>query len=71
MKLMKVIDNLQNIPNKEFQHSMESELIEVMNLQMQMIQFVPIVNLIQMKVMKVIDNMKNILNKEFQHWMES
>jgi hypothetical protein len=49
----------------------ESGLIEVMILKMHIIQFVSIVNWIQMKLMKVIHNVKNILNKEFQHWMES
>jgi hypothetical protein len=43
----------------------------VMKMKMQMIQFVSIVNLIQMKLRKVIHNMKNSMNKEFQHWMES
>jgi hypothetical protein len=57
--------------NKDFQHWMESQLIEVMKLKMQMIQFVSIVILIQMKSMKVNNNMKNISNKEFQHLMES
>jgi hypothetical protein len=33
---------------------MESKLIEVMKMKMQMIQFVSIVNLIQMKLIKVI-----------------
>jgi hypothetical protein len=52
MKLMKVTYNSKNIPNKEFQHCMESQLIEVMKMKMkikmQMIQFVSIVNLTQM-----------------------
>jgi CRISPR/Cas system CSM-associated protein Csm2 small subunit len=62
---------MKNIPNKEFQHWMESKLIEVMKMKMQMIQFVSIVNWIQTKLRKVIYNMKNMWNKEFQHWMES
>jgi hypothetical protein len=59
-----------NIQKTEFQHWMELPLIEVMDRKMEMIQFVPIVNLIQMKVMKL-NNVKKISNKEFQHWMES
>jgi hypothetical protein len=42
-----------------------------MNMKMQMIQFVSIVNWIQMKLMKLIHMMKNIPNKEFQHCEES
>jgi hypothetical protein len=38
---------------------------------MQMIQFVSILNLIQMKLMKVICMMKNMMKKEFQHFVES
>jgi CRISPR/Cas system CSM-associated protein Csm2 small subunit len=69
--MIKVIDTSKNSPNNEFQHCMESKLIEVMNDKMQMIQFVSIVNLIQMKLMKVIDKMKNISNQEFQQCEES
>jgi hypothetical protein len=39
---------------------MESQLIQVINLKMQMIPFVSIVNLIQRKLMKVISNMTNM-----------
>jgi hypothetical protein len=46
---MKVIDKMKNIPNKEFQHWMESKLIEVMKMKMLLIQFVSIVNWIQIK----------------------
>jgi hypothetical protein len=46
---MKVISKMKNIPNKEFQQCLESRLIEVMNVNMQTIQFVPIMNLIQIK----------------------
>jgi hypothetical protein len=49
----------------------ESQLIEVKKMKMQMIQFVSISNLIQMKLMEVIYRMKNMLNKEFQHFVES
>jgi hypothetical protein len=59
------------MPNKEFQHFLESKLIEVMNMKMYVIQFVSIVNLIQMKWMKIINKMKNMMNKEFQHSVES
>jgi hypothetical protein len=45
---------------------MKSQLIEVMNMKMQMIQFVPIGNLIQMKAMKMIYKVKNISNKALQ-----
>jgi hypothetical protein len=68
---MKVSNNLKNIGNKEFQHFLESILIEAMNMKVQMIQFVSIVNLIQMKLIKVIYNMKNMKNQEFQHFSES
>jgi hypothetical protein len=44
---MKVIYNLKNIMIQEVQQSMESQLIEVMNLKMHVIQFVSIVNLDQ------------------------
>jgi hypothetical protein len=50
MKSMKVMDTKKNMTMHEFQHRMEFQLIEVMNLKMQMIQFVSIVNLIQIKV---------------------
>jgi hypothetical protein len=53
--------------SKEPQKEMEPQLIEVMKMTMQMIQFVSIVNLIQMKV---IANLKNRTNEESQHWME-
>jgi hypothetical protein len=71
MKWMKVNNKMKNIPNKELEHWIELQLIEVMKMKMHLIQFVPIVDLIQLKVMKVIDNLKNIPNKEFQHLMES
>jgi hypothetical protein len=41
-----------------------------MNMKMHLIQFVSIVNWIQMKLMKVTYMMKTLKNKEFQHWME-
>jgi hypothetical protein len=71
MKLMKVIHKMNNMMSKEFQHSMESQLIEVMTMKMQMTQFVSIVNWIQMIVMKVVDKMNNMMSKEFQHSVES
>jgi hypothetical protein len=70
LEVMKVIHKMKNMMNKEFQHYEESQLIEVMKMKMHLIQFVLIVNLIQMKLMKVIYMMKNNLNKEFQHLME-
>jgi hypothetical protein len=68
---MKVIDKMKNKMSQGFQLFLESELIEVMNLKMQKIQFESSVNLIQMKSMKVIHKMKNISNKEVQHCVES
>jgi hypothetical protein len=68
---MKVIYKMKNNSIQEFQHFLESILIEVMSHKMIRHQFVPSVNLIQMKLMKVIDNNKNILIQEFQHFVES
>jgi hypothetical protein len=68
---MKVIDILKNIGNQEFQHSVESKLIEVMIYEMLPIQFVVSVNLIQIGLMKVIHNIKNNMIQEFQHYLES
>jgi hypothetical protein len=65
---MKVSNKMKNILSQEFEQWKESELIEVMNIKMLLIQFVSIVNLIQMKLMKVIYKMKNILNQEFGQW---
>jgi hypothetical protein len=48
----------------------ESKLIEVMNYEMHMLQFVSIVNWIQMKLMKVIYTMKNRKNQKFEQWKE-
>jgi hypothetical protein len=42
----------------------------VMKMKMPSIQFVSIVNLIQMKSMKVIYKTKSTMNKEFQHFVE-
>jgi hypothetical protein len=54
---------MKNMMNQEFQHYLESRLIEVMILKMQPIQFGLIVNLIQMKWMKVTYMMEN---RQFQ-----
>jgi hypothetical protein len=62
---------MKNMKNQEFQYFLESKLIEVMKMKMLPIQFVSIVNLIQMKLMKAIYNLKNILIQEFQHFLES
>jgi hypothetical protein len=70
MWLMKVIYNLKNSMIQEFQHSLESRLIQVMNGKMSTIQFVSNVNLIQMWLMKVIYKMKNILIQEFPYSLE-
>jgi hypothetical protein len=49
MKLRKVIYTMKNTLNQEFEQWKESQLIGVMNMKMQMIQFVSIVNWVQMK----------------------
>jgi hypothetical protein len=48
----------------------EFQLIEVMKMEMQMIQFDSIVNLIKTKLVKVIYKMRNILIQKFQHFVE-
>jgi hypothetical protein len=68
---MKVIHNQQNMMIQEFQHCMEFQLIEEMNMKMQKIQFVSIVNLLQMKSMKVIDICRNMMIQEVWHHEES
>jgi uncharacterized protein YaaN involved in tellurite resistance len=68
---MKVIYNMKNIPNQEFQHSLESRLTEVMKMKMLQIQFVSNVNLIPIQLMKVSDNVTNISIQEFQDCVES
>jgi hypothetical protein len=68
---MKVSYKAKNISIQEFQHSLESKLIEVMIHKMPPVQFVSNANLIQMKLMKVIYNVKNLPNKEFQRSLES
>jgi hypothetical protein len=62
---------MKNMMNKEFQHFVESQLIEVKKMTMQMVRFVSILNVIQMKLMKVSNIMKNMMNKECQHFVES
>jgi hypothetical protein len=69
--LMRMMNTLQNMMIQESQQWMESRLIEVMNVEMQMIQFVLIVNWIQMWLMKVMNTSKNMMIQESQHWMES
>jgi hypothetical protein len=51
-----MIYTFHNMTSQEFQHGVESQLIEVMKMKMKMqrIQSVLIANLIQMKLMKVI-----------------
>jgi hypothetical protein len=61
MKSMKVIHTKKNMMIQESQHCVEFQLSEVMNLKMQMIQFVSIVNLIQMKVIVFVVDLHNIL----------
>jgi hypothetical protein len=60
-----------NVINKEFQHFVESQLIEVRMTKMHLIQFASILNLIQMKLMKVSHRLQNMMNKEFRHFVES
>jgi hypothetical protein len=55
MRLMKVMYNLKNISNQQFRHGLESKLIEAMTLKMQTIQFVSIVNLVQIQSSEVAD----------------
>jgi hypothetical protein len=57
--------------NQEFEQLKESILIEVIKMKMHLIQFVSIVNLIQMKLMKMIYNRKNIPNQEIEQSKES
>jgi hypothetical protein len=71
MKWMKIRDNLPNTMSKKVQHCVESQLIEVMKMKMQWIQFGLIVNEIQMKSMKVIHTRENMMSQEFQHCAES
>jgi hypothetical protein len=67
---MKATYNRKNMINWEFQHSIGSQLIEVMTMKMQMIQFVSIANLIRTRLIKMIHNVKNMTNKEIQYHME-
>jgi hypothetical protein len=71
MKLMKVIYNMKNMMNQEFEQSKESQLIEVMIHKMQMIQFESIVNLIQMKWQEIDQNDGNIYISELKSSQES
>jgi hypothetical protein len=62
-------EQMQNLQSIE--HSVESQLIEVLNLKMSDIQLVSIENLIQMKLMTMKHRMKNNANEEPQHYTES
>jgi hypothetical protein len=70
MKSMKVICNSQNMMIQEFQHDMESQLIQLSMMKMQMIQFLPMMMAIQMKSMKMMSNLENMMIQESQHDME-
>jgi hypothetical protein len=70
-KQRKVICKVKNTLIQEFQLDMESQLIQVWNVKMHMIQFVSMMMVIQMKLMKAIHKKKNMMNKEFQLDMES
>jgi hypothetical protein len=68
---MKKIHMMKNMMNNEFQHFVESQLIEVRNTKIQLIQFRSRLNLIQKRLMKMFDVLKRMINKEFQHFVES
>jgi hypothetical protein len=70
MKSRKVIDTHKTIMSQEFQHCLESQLIEVMILKMHPIQFAVIVNLMQMKWKKMRNTLKNMMNQNFQYHEE-
>jgi hypothetical protein len=53
MKLMKVIYKMRNMMIREFQHFVEFQLTEVMNMKMQMIQFESIPRVIQMRMIEL------------------
>jgi hypothetical protein len=67
------VDNISAFGKSERNPCRESEAIRRSSISpgYLMIQFVSIVNFIEMKWMKVICNLKNIPNIEFQHGMES
>jgi hypothetical protein len=67
---MKVIDKMRNMMVQEFQHFVEFQLIQAMNLKMHMIQFDSIVSLIQIKLLKVNHKMRNVMLQEFQHFVD-
>jgi hypothetical protein len=71
MKLMKVTRKMKNMPVQEFQHDMESQLIQVSRMKTRLIQFVAMMMVIQMKLMKMRSNLKNMTIQGFQHDMES
>jgi hypothetical protein len=60
MKLMKVIDKMQNMMIQEVHHSVGFQLIEAIKIKMLLIQFQPIVDFIQRKLTKVIYNVNNM-----------
>jgi hypothetical protein len=57
---MKVIYKMKNSLIQEFQHFLESKLIEVMKMKMQTIQFESIVNLIQRRWNEIADALREI-----------
>jgi hypothetical protein len=73
VKLMQQIATLRGRMIQEFEHSVESQLIEVMKMKMTMlrIQLALIVNLIQMKQIRMIDTLQNMKIQEFQSHKES
>jgi hypothetical protein len=71
IKLLKVMDKIRNNLIQEFQHCMESELIEGMMMKMLLIQFVSNVNLIQMWLMKEVYSVINSLIQESQYCCRS
>jgi hypothetical protein len=55
---------------QELQHFVEFEWIEVVKMNMPLIQFESIVNLIQTKSMKVIYSLRKMITQEFHHSVE-
>jgi hypothetical protein len=60
MKLMRMIYTTTNMPSQEFQHRVESQLIEGMKMKMHRIQFVLIVKLIRTRSSGIADSVQNI-----------
>jgi hypothetical protein len=70
MRLMKVFGKMKSRTNSECQDCFQWILIEALKMKMLMIQFVSILNLIQMWLMKMIHNMKNSSNKRISTFLD-